>query len=172
MKEVDRTRGIVGGKLVLMLAQVSSIAVSFLLTPFMVSQLGIELYGLWAFLYAIVAFAGLLEVGVGRGSVRFIAYYGERQELEMGRRVGSYGVIVGGDLAVLLCPLAWLLGRALLPHAGISDSLLDEAQTLLPLVVAYFFLSAGARLLSALLIGFERTWIVALITLVSQLLYA
>jgi O-antigen/teichoic acid export membrane protein len=172
MNEVDRTRAIVGGTLVLMLAQVSGIAVSFLLTPFMVSQLGIERYGLWAFLYAIVAFAGLLEVGVGRGSVRFIAYYGERQELEMVRRIVSYGLIVRAGLAVLLCPLAWLLGRALLPHAGISDSLLDEAQTLLPLVVAYFFLSAGARLLSALLIGFERTWIVALITLVSQLLYA
>lgn len=171
MNEVDRTRGIVGGTLVLMLAQVSGIAVAFVLTPFIVSQLGIERYGLWAFLYAIVAFAGLLEVGVGRGSVRFIAFYGERQELDVVRRIVSYGMLVRVGLALLLCPLAWLLGRALLPHAGIADSLLDEAKTLLPLVLAYFFLTAAVRLLSALLIGFERTWIVALVTLVSQLLY-
>jgi O-antigen/teichoic acid export membrane protein len=172
MNDVDRTRGVLGGTLVLMLAQVSSIVVSLLLTPFMVNELGLERFGLWAFLNAVVAFAGLLEVGLGRGSVRFIAVFGERKELDVVRRIVSYGMLSRIALGVLLCPLAWLLGRGLLPHAGISDSLLGEAKTLLPLVLGYFFLSAGVRLLSALLIGFERTWLVALITLVSQLVYA
>ena len=172
MSEIDRTRGVIGGTLVLMLAQVGSMAVSLLLTPFMVNQLGIERFGLWAFLNAVVAFAGLLEVGVGRGSVRFIAFYGERQELDVVRRIVSYGMASRVGLGLILCPVAWLLGRELLPHADISASLLDEAKTLLPLVLGYFFLSAGVRLLSALLIGFERTWLVALITLVSQVVYA
>jgi O-antigen/teichoic acid export membrane protein len=172
MNEVDRTRGVIGGTLVLMLAQVSGIAVSLVLTPFMVSELGIERFGLWAFLFAVVAFAGLLEVGVGRGSVRFIAFYGERGELDVVRRIVSYGMLTRLALGAVLCPLAWLAGRALLPHADISQELLDEARTLLPLVLAWFFLTAGARLLSALLIGFERTWLVALITLASNLLYA
>jgi O-antigen/teichoic acid export membrane protein len=171
MNDIDRTRGVIGGTLALMLAQVGSIVVTLLLTPFMVNQLGIERFGLWAFLNAIVAFAGLLEVGLGRGSVRFIAFYGERQELDVVRRIVSYGMATRVALGLVLCPIAWLLGQALLPHASIPESLLDEAETLLPLVLGYFFLTAAVRLLAALLIGFERSWLVALVTLVSQFVY-
>ena len=172
MNEVDRTRGIVGGTLVLMLTQAGSIVVTLLLTPFMVNELGLELYGLWVFLFAVVAFAGLLEVSIGRGSVRFIAFYGERGENDIVRRIVSYGALTRLALGVVLCPLAWVVGKALLPHANIPDSLLDEAETLLPLVLGYFFLSATTRLMAALVIAFERTWLVALITFASQLLYA
>jgi O-antigen/teichoic acid export membrane protein len=155
-----------------MLAQAGSILITFLLTPFMVNELGIERFGLWTFLLAVVAFAGLLEVGLGKGSVRFIALYGERGQLDVVRGIVSYGMLTRVALAVVLCPIAWLVGRALLDQASIPESLLSEAETLLPLVLAYFFLTAGVRLLSALLIGFERTWLVALIALASQLIYA
>jgi O-antigen/teichoic acid export membrane protein len=170
--EVDRTRGIVGGALVLMLTQAGSIVITLLLTPFMVNQLGLERYGLWVFLFAVVAFAGLLEVSVGRGSVRFIAFYGERGELDVVRRIVSYGALTRIALGLVLCPLAWLAGKALLPHANIPGSLVDDAQTLLPFVLGYFFLSATTRLMAALVIAFERTWLVALITFASQVLYA
>jgi O-antigen/teichoic acid export membrane protein len=172
MNEVDRTRGIVGGAFVLMLTQAGSIVVTLLLTPFMVSELGLERYGLWAFLNAVVAFAGLLEVGVGRGSIRFIAFYGERAEYDVVRRIVSYGALSRIGLGLVLCPLVWLLGQALLPHAGIPGSLVEEAETLLPLVLGYFFLTAATRLMAALVIAFERSWLVALITLASQFLYA
>ena len=172
VQPVDRARGVIGGTLALMLAQVGSIAVTLVLTPFMVSELGLGRYGLWTFLTAVVAFAGLLEVGVGRGSVRFTAFYGERQELHIVRRIVSYGMLTRVALAIVLCPIAWLAGRGLLSLASIPDSLVSEAETLLPLVLAYFFLTAAVRLLGALLIGFERSSLVALITLVCQLLYA
>ena len=172
MNEIDRTRGIVGGALVLMLTQAGSILITLLLTPFMVNQLGLERYGLWVFLFAVVAFAGLLEVSIGRGSVRFIAFYGEHGQYDVVRRIVSYGALMRIGLALVLCPLAWLAGKALLPHANIPDDLVDDAQTLLPFVLGYFFLSATTRLMAALVIAFERTWLAALITFASQILYA
>src|SRR4029453_18350062 len=83
-----------------------------------------------------------------------------------------HGALPRLALGLVVCPLAWLVGKALLPYANIPDSLLDEAETLLPLVLGYFFLSATTRLMAALVIAFERTWLVALITFASQLLYA
>lgn len=155
-----------------MVAQVSSLAISILLTPFIVRTLGIDRYGLWVFLGAIVAFAGLFQVGVGRGSVRFIALYSELGELEIVRRIVAYGVLVQLALGTLLIPLAWAVGRAVLPHAGVVAGLQETAEALFPLVVALFFFAAALRPFSALLIGLDRMWVTSVATLVSQLVYA
>ena len=97
--------------------------------------------GLWVFLNAVVAFAGLLEVGVGRGSIRFIAFYGERRSYDVVRRIVSYGMpLPGSPRASCCCPLAWLLGQSassrtpasrLAPRRG-RDAASARARLLLP----------------------------------------
>jgi O-antigen/teichoic acid export membrane protein len=160
-----------GNTLVQMLAQVSGIAVSLLLTPFILSRLGVELFGLWALLGSVVAFAGLLELGLGRGAVRFIASYSERDELDVVRRIVSYGVMTRILLGLLLSPLAWLTAQHLVPHLRISEHLVGTAQAIFPLIFAYSFFSSAVRPLGALLIGLERLWLTSLVTLLSQLVY-
>jgi O-antigen/teichoic acid export membrane protein len=59
----------VGNTVVLALAQVGGIAVSLLLTPYIVYSLGIERYGLWVLVSSIVAFA-VGRVLSGGGSSR------------------------------------------------------------------------------------------------------
>jgi O-antigen/teichoic acid export membrane protein len=171
LKPTDRTRGILGNTGVLALAQVSGLLVSLLLTPYIVHALGIERYGLWAFLSSIVAFASLLQFGIGKGSVRFIAFHSERGELEVVRRIVSYGVLSHVAAGLVLSPLAWLAAKALLPHLHISRDLLSTAEALFPLVVAYFFFAGAVRPLGMLLIGLERLWMTSVVTLVSQLFY-
>ncbi|CAN5668632.1 oligosaccharide flippase family protein [soil metagenome] len=172
MKPADKTRSILQNTSVLMLAQVSSLAVSILLTPFIVRTLGIERYGLWIFLGAIVAFAGLFQVGTGRGSIRFIAFYSERGDLNVARRIVAYGVLAHLASGALLIPLAWFLGRAAIPHVGIAADLQHTAETLFPLVVALFVFVGALRPFSALLIGLDRMWVTSIAMLVSQLVYA
>jgi O-antigen/teichoic acid export membrane protein len=172
LKPADRTRSLLGNTVVLTLAQVSGIVVSLLLTPFVLNTLGIERYGLWAFVNSIVAFATLLQFGVGRGSVRFISFYGERRELDVVRRIVSYGVIAHLVAGIVLTPIIWLAGRAIFPHLDISADLVPTAENLFPLVFAYFFFAGAIFPFGALLIGLERMWITSIVTLASQLLYA
>jgi hypothetical protein len=59
LKPADRTRSVLRNTAVVALAQLNSIFVSLLLAPYILNRLGIERFGLSAFLGAIVAFAGL-----------------------------------------------------------------------------------------------------------------
>lgn len=172
LKPADRTRSVLGNTAVVALAQVSGIFVSLLLTPYVLHTLGIERFGLWAFLGSIVAFAGLLQLGLGRGSIRFIAFYSERDELEVARRIVSYGVLWHALAGIALTPLAWLAGRAFLQHLDISRDLVGTAETLFPLVFAYVFFAGAVRPLASLLIGLERMWMTSVTTLASHLVYA
>jgi O-antigen/teichoic acid export membrane protein len=172
LKPIDRTRAILGNTVVLTLGQVSGIAVSILLTPYIVHTLGIERYGLWAFLSSVVAFAGLLQFGIGKGSVRFIAFYSERNELDIVRRIVSYVVLSHVVAGVILIPIAWLTARAIVPHLHISRTLAPTAETLFPLIFAYSFFAGAVRPLGMLLIGLERMWMTSAVALLSQLVYA
>jgi O-antigen/teichoic acid export membrane protein len=172
LKPADRTRSLLGNTVVLTLAQVSGVAVSLLLTPFVLHTLGTERYGLWAFVNSIVAFATLLQFGVGRGSVRFISVYSERRELDVVRRIVSYSATAHLVAGIVLTPVVWLASRAIVPHLHMSPDLVPTAENLFPLAFAYFFFAGAVFPLGALLIGLERMWMTSVVTLASQLFYA
>jgi O-antigen/teichoic acid export membrane protein len=172
LKPADRTRGLLSNTAVLAFAQASSLLVSFLLTPYILETLGVEQYGLWAFGMSLVAFATLLQLGVGRGSVRFIALYSERHELDVVRRIVSYGVLSHLAAGIVLTPAAWLAARAVVPHLDIDPDLASTAETLFPLMLAYTCFAGAMHPFAALLIGLERMWITSIAMLISQLFYA
>ncbi len=171
-KPDDKAKSIARNTSVLTIAQFSGIIVMVLLTPFILHHLGIHLFGLWAFVSAIVAFASLLNLGLGRGTARFVAVYAERGEVDVIRRIVTYGILSHVVVGLLLTPLAWLAGQILLPHTAISEADLELAQNVLLLTFLVVVFAAGVRPLGSLLIGLERIWITSLAVLASQVAYA
>ena len=167
----DRTQRLLGNTAVQALAQVSGIAISLLVTPYVLSSIGIENYGLWILIGSVVAYVGLLQIGLGRGTIRFIALHAARQELDVVRKIVSYGVVWHLAAAVALTPLAFLVAQFILPYLNVSDELLGVARNVFLLTFAYVFFGAAIRPLMALIIGLERMWIASLFTFASQLVY-
>src|SRR5262245_46960006 len=57
-------------------------AVAFLLTPFLIHRLGMEIYGVWILIGALAGYLGMLDFGL-RGSVgRFVAFHRGRGDRE------------------------------------------------------------------------------------------
>ncbi len=50
-------------------------ALMLMATPFFISKLGVELYGLWMFVNTIIASIGVLNIGLGDATVKFISKY-------------------------------------------------------------------------------------------------
>lgn len=99
-------------------------ALSFLLAPLMLSRLGLDKFGVWAVTGAFATYAGLLDLGVGRSLIRFVAVFdSEEREDRIAQCVGL------GLLAVTAVAVPALAGAALLAPV-LSDKLgvLDEAQ--------------------------------------------
>jgi len=49
------------------------IAVMFLLIPFIVSRLGMDLFGLWSLIFAVVGLFGLLDLGFATAAMKYVA---------------------------------------------------------------------------------------------------
>jgi O-antigen/teichoic acid export membrane protein len=172
LKPADRTRSILGNTAMVAASQVSGLLVGLLVTPYVLHTLGLARFGLWAFLSSLVAFTGFLSFGLARGSIRFIAFHSERNELNVAQGIVTYGVLWHLAALFALTPVAWLVGRALFPHLNIAPGLIATAETVFPLLLATSLLAATTRPLASLLMGLERMWITSSAAIVSQVVYA
>ena len=143
--------------------QVTSTAISFLITPFILHSLGLHLFGLWAFLAAAVGFASLVNIGLGRGTVRFVAMFAEHGELETVRRITAYGVLSHLVFGLAFTPVAWYLAPWVVGLANMPASEQDLARNVFFLTFLVFVLGSTVRPLGKLLIGLEQMWITSVI---------
>jgi O-antigen/teichoic acid export membrane protein len=106
----------------------TNIAVSFIMAPFLVRQLGADGYGLWELMLGLVGYMGVLDFGISPAIVRYIALAhgaGDKQAMlrtyEAGRAF-LYGVGVVGLTVFGLISLrpALIFGAGAAPVVGLS----------------------------------------------------
>ncbi len=92
--------------------RVVSLALSFVLTPFILDALGETAFGVWVLAQVVVGYGALLDLGIGAALVRHVADLRAREEsdeaaLVAGTSTRTYAVlatvalVLGGGLAVL-----------------------------------------------------------------------
>jgi len=88
--------------------RVATTAIGFLLTPFIISELGLSQYGLWAVVGSLAGYLGLLDFGLGGAFVKFISEYVERDDRRSARQVVIFGMIFYAAVGlVLAAPLLY-----------------------------------------------------------------
>jgi O-antigen/teichoic acid export membrane protein len=72
------------------MATVWSTLISFFFTPFLISQLGIDHYGLYALVLSISGMLGIMDLGLGEATLRYVSYYYGHGDIEgINRSVGA-----------------------------------------------------------------------------------
>lgn len=87
------------------LGQVLVLGFGFILTPFIMRELGATLYGLWVLINSLVAYSVLLDLGIATAVIKYVAEFRARGEhAELQRLVSTALVLylLMGGLAVLL----------------------------------------------------------------------
>ncbi len=59
---------------------VINIAIGFLLTPYLISNLGDQNYGIWVVVASFLGYYGLLRMGVGSAIMRYVPFYASRND--------------------------------------------------------------------------------------------
>ncbi len=127
---------------------------SFLLAPLMIARLGLDAFGVWAVTGAFASYAGLLDLGIGRALIRFIAVYdaaGEHRRIEECVGLGLLAtLLVGAAIAVA----AFFLAPFVSDQLGVLDS--DEMRLVLLSSVAIWTLNGIDGVLNAVGLGLRR----------------
>ena len=84
------------------LGQTCSILLLIVITPYMVSKLGIEKYGIWVLIGAIINYVGLIDLGVGTAYVKYIAEYYIKKDYKEINRIVNTGILFYLILGVLI----------------------------------------------------------------------
>ena len=100
----------------------ATLAVSFFLTPYLISALGRPQYDVWCVVESVLAYFTLLDLGVAACLVRTIAGHTSTPDAERVNRISTCCLavlIAAGAVAFALgAPVLWLLGEKLEARAG------------------------------------------------------
>ena len=81
----------------------------FILAPFMLSQLGDRIYGLWALVGSVTAYGFLLNLGITDAVTKYVAEYRAKGEIEQARSIIATGLLLNTGLGLLLIFVSVLL---------------------------------------------------------------
>ncbi len=116
------------------IGQIWAFAVSFLLTPFLILHIGSHNYGIFILIMSISSFLCVMNFGLGEATIRYVAYYYGRQDINgINRVVGAtfsiFYIVVVLTLAVFFLSSSWLikLFAVSLSEYGLSIGLLQLA---------------------------------------------
>lgn len=112
-------------------SQAGILAASLVVTPVLVSGLGLRRYGLWALAGVLVNYFGLLDLGVGSSFVRFLAYHHARGDGEKFNSVVRIGLLFYAAFAAVLLPLVFVFRAPVVGALGVAPELRREVTFLI-----------------------------------------
>lgn len=145
------------------------LATWFLLTPFLLYQLGATHYALWVLVGSFVSYGSLLDLGIGGALIKYIAEYRSRGELVAMRELvaTSLCLYLGLGLAAIL------IGVAVAPLFPTLFHVAPDEQQLATMLVIVMAINVGVAIpstaTSAVLIGLQRYDLANLMGLIGTL---
>lgn len=125
----------------------------FMMTPFIIDQIGKDLFGLWSMIFAVVAMFGLLDMGFATTAVRYVGEYwgsGDKEKLE--RSLGSLmGVYLFMGLVCFI--IAWYVSPIVAQAYDFPEEQKDHFIFILRLIGVVIALSFPLSLYRSLLTG-------------------
>lgn len=134
----------------------TSLLVAFLLTPFVLSHLGQEYFGIWALATALLSYIQLLDFGAGASFVKYVAESDARGDCDEINRIISTGFFTVAALSLVFGSVAILAAPAIMGYFQIDPHLLPEAITVWRLTIVIFMVEYTFSLFEAVIQGLQR----------------
>ena len=139
--------------------------VTLFLTPYIVSKLGIQRFGVWSLIFVITGYFGLLDLGLGASFVKYVAEYHARKDYEAINRVFNSGLVLYLIFSFVIMVAGFALRDPILELFKIPAEFFADAQFVLLAAVAIYSLSNVFDIFQAVMIGLQRMDVTNLIVL-------
>lgn len=147
-----------------------SLGTWFLLTPFIVRQLGSNLYGLWVLVGSVIGYGSLLDFGIASALTKYVAEFRARSEWEDARGLVGTAILLYAALGLIVFAVSALLAPLFANLFNVAPADHDTAVWLVVLTGLHFGLSIPCAATSAVLRGLQRFDLINLIGVSSTLL--
>ena len=130
--------------------------ITLILTPYIIHNIGLERYGIWAIVGVITGYFGLLDLGIGSSFVKYISEYYTKEDFKRLNQVVNSGFVFYSLFGVGIIILGFLLIKPLLNFFNIPINLYDEALFVFILGIIIFAVSNVLSVFGAIQGGLQR----------------
>ncbi len=130
-----------------------SALVGLIATPVIIARLGVEAFGFWAVLTAMVNYAGLLDGGLNSTFMKYIAEYAAGNHGDRIRQVVTFGAAFYVVLGLVVAPIAAYASPAAIRLMHVHPAIAHEGPELCFWVVLSLFLTSAAGAVGSVLSG-------------------
>jgi O-antigen/teichoic acid export membrane protein len=137
----------------------AGVAISLVLTPFLINGLGLEEFGVWALALSISVlggYASMADLGIETAAARYIAEARADADTQGAREVASTTMAFFAIVAVVVAPLLAVAAFPLVDLFAIPDDLRKPATLAFVLVASQLLIELPARVFFAALEGAQR----------------
>jgi O-antigen/teichoic acid export membrane protein len=149
-----------------------SAIIGFLIVPFTLKNLGINLYGIWALVSLVTGYFSLIDFGIGQSFERYIAEFKARNDTKSLNYVINSGLLFYLILFLILLPLSFLSLKFLIKILKIPENFENEAEFIFRWAIIYIGFSNIFNLFYSCIRGFQRMDITGKITIFLTTLHA
>jgi O-antigen/teichoic acid export membrane protein len=133
-----------------------NIAIWFVLTPFILNELGAETYGLWALVGSVVAYAYLLDFGIANAVTKYVAEYRARGDVEKAHSIIATALCINLGLGFLVILMSAVLAPWFTELFNVAPADQKTAAWLFFLAGAGVGLTIPGAMVTAVLRGLQR----------------
>jgi len=151
------------------IGRVWTIFVGLLLTPYIISKLGIQRFGVWSLILAMTNCLGLLDLGMRYSFVKYVSEYYTKKDYRAINNVINMGLFFYLVLTIAAIILVSILGDFVLQSLQIPLRIQREARFVLQMTTATFFLSNMFGVFRAVIAGLQRMDITNMISIAASI---
>lgn len=155
-----------------MLGRCWGFLIALVLTPYVVSRLGLERFGIWAIVGAVTGYFGLLDLGISSSYVKYIAEFHSRREYGKIDELISTGMAFYTLFSVAILILSFASIGPVFSFFRISSASWNEIRFVFIVSMAIFCVSNTLGGYGAVITGLQRMDIQNTLALVFSLLTA
>src|SRR5437867_6447541 len=149
-----------------------ALGTGFLLTPFILHQLGASNFGLWTLIGSVLMYGSLLDFGIGGAVIRYVAEYRARGETEQARSLVATALCFYSVLGLVAIAAGSALAPFLPGRLNVPSGERASAVWLVLLVGLRIGIAIPCTTAMAVLRGLQRYDIASLINTVGAILSA
>src|SRR5215831_1919201 len=152
------------------ISKLITLGAGFLLTPFVLHQLGVGHYGLWVLVGSVVAYSSLLDIGIAGAVVKYVAEYRTRGENEQAQSLVATALCLYSLIGLIVVALSVILSPILPSLFNVLPNERTMATALILLSGITVGISIPCTLPMAVLRGLQRFDLLNLISSTGTLL--
>lgn len=144
--------------------------VMLLVTPYFITKLGEEQYGIWILVNSIIASIGVLNLGIGDAAIKFISKYRAKKDEDSIFRIINSAYSINTALAVIIASLGFVLSAALNKYNFLNLQTVNRTLAIdcIRLAAIVFGVKQIEQLFLSIFKGFERYDVSAFMSIISK----